>query len=300
MTAAWPEAACGYLARALAAALVITGLSVAGLSAAAAGEQSTDATSTSSANGSLTMWCTTSNSYVNPELLDLLAAQYQSGPVETVTCVPAAVGPDGGVTVLSECTVSNTYTNPGGLDLLAPQVQSRPAQTMTCVPAAGGGGGAGGVVVLSACTVSNAFTNPGVLGLLAPQFQSGPVQTVTCVPVAVVAEDATGRHPGNAVVSGASRANVADPSGAAQNLGASVTGQSALAATGPAGSLLAVRGLSGLLIALGVLGLRIARATTMGPALRETDAAFLEPATAFGALIGTQRRSSVDPRPRNG
>jgi hypothetical protein len=297
MTAAWPEAACGYLTKALAAALVITGLSVAGVSTAPAGAQAISATSTSSTNGSLTMWCTTSNSYVHPGLLDLLAVQYQSGPVETVTCVPAAVGRDGGLTVLSQCSVSNTYTNPGVLDLLAPQVQSGPAQTMTCVPAAGG---AGGVVVLSACTVSNGYTNPGLLGLLAPQFQSGPVQTVSCIPVAVVAEHATGSHPGNAVISGASRGNASDPSATAQSLGASVTGQSALAATGPTGSLLAVRWLAGLLIALGVLGLRVARATTMSPALRETDAAVLERTTALAALIANQQRSSVDPRPNHG
>ena len=134
--------------------------------------------------------------------------------------------------------------------------------------------------------------NPGVLGLLAPQFQSGPVQTVSCIPVAVVAEHATGSHAGSAVVSGDSQGNVADPSAAAQSLEASVTGQPALAATGPTGSLLAVRGLSGLLIALGVLGLRIARATTMSPELRETDAALLDPGTALRPLIEHQQHSS--------
>jgi hypothetical protein len=228
------------------------------------------------------MWCTTSNSYVNPGVLDLLATQYQSGPVETVACVPAAVGPDGGITVLSECAVTNTYMSPGALDLLAPQARSGPAQTMTCVPTTGGAGVGNGVVVLSACTVSNGYMNPGVLGLLSPQFQSGPVQTVTCVPAAVVAENATGSSPGKAVdiagssgdlsgtarntrSAGGSRGNAADPSAAAQGLAGFGTEQSVLAATGPAGSLFVGRGLSELLIGLGVLGLRIARANTTRP-----------------------------------
>ena len=151
ITAAWTQAACRCLARAMVAAVVITGLSVAALAVspvgaafgeastgtgtAAASRQSTNATSTSSATGGLTMWCTTSNGYVNPGLLDLLATQYQSGPVETVTCVPAAVGPDGSITVLSVCTVSTTHTDPGLLDLLAAESRSGPVHTMTCVPA---------------------------------------------------------------------------------------------------------------------------------------------------------------------
>ncbi|MCA1697357.1 MAG: hypothetical protein LC749_23030, partial [Actinobacteria bacterium] len=88
--------------------------------------------------------CTVSNTSTNPGVLGLLAAQYQGGPIQTMTCVPAAVVGGNGSSVVSACTVSNTFTNPGVLGLLAAQYQSGPIQTMTCMPAAVVGGGPAG------------------------------------------------------------------------------------------------------------------------------------------------------------
>lgn len=269
MTAARPQGACGYMARGLVAALVITIVSLAGASGPAVGvavpggrvSRSAEAlASTSRAVDRVTMWCTTSSSYVNPSLLDLLAPQIQSGPVQTVTCVPATVGEDGSVTALAECTVSTTSTTPGLLDLLGPQVQSGPLQTMTCVPTAAAGGSDGGAVtVLPACAVTHTYTNPGLLGLLGPQFQSGPVQAVTCLPAAVVPGNSTGGAANNVILGTA-----ADPSASSRSPGATATGDSALAATGPPLSPFAAHSVSVLLMGLGLLGLRIAGTTGRG------------------------------------
>ena len=93
--------------------------------------------------GTMVSTCTVSNTYTNPGVLGLLAPQFQSGPVQTVTCVPAAVAGGGGdgATIVSTCAVINTYTEPGVLDLLGSQFQSGPVQTMTCVPAVVATGG---------------------------------------------------------------------------------------------------------------------------------------------------------------
>ena len=111
----------------------------------AIGNQLTDPTSApageegpiAGGGGTIVSACTVSNTYTNPGVLGLLAPQFQSGPVHTVSCVPAAVagGSGDGATIVSTCTVSNTYTDPGVLDLLGSQFQSGPVQTMTCVPA---------------------------------------------------------------------------------------------------------------------------------------------------------------------